>query len=56
MTNKTVSFDKPTLRKFKKVYNQALGDAFVFEGNLYVKGYAKYLIEYLEMKFKGEKK
>lgn len=46
-----VSYDRPMLERLKKAWAAAPGDkdaVFTFEGHEYVKGYAKYLIEYLE--------
>lgn len=46
-----VEFNKAKLIKFKKAYDKAEKadtESFVFEGNEYILGYAKYLIEYLE--------
>ncbi|NQY92278.1 MAG: hypothetical protein HRT46_11580 [Deltaproteobacteria bacterium] len=47
----TISWDRPMLERFKVAHAKAPGDAdseFTFEGNTFVKGYAKYLIEFLE--------
>lgn len=46
-----VNFTKDKLKDFKKLYNTTVKEnkkQFIFEGNLYLTGYAKYLIEYLE--------
>jgi hypothetical protein len=55
---KTVSFDEDKLSNFKRAYNNAKKegkDIFIFDGNEFVLGYAKYMIEYLEGKFqKGD--
>lgn len=48
---KIVSWDKPSLKAFKREYEKAVRrgwKTFTFHGNEYVVGYAKYLIEYLE--------
>lgn len=53
----TVSFDLLMLNRLKKAYDRATSeskDMFTFEGNDYVTNYAKYLIEYLEEKFKNK--
>jgi hypothetical protein len=54
-----VSFTKDKLDRFKKVYDENKGKgkltAFEFEERKYVVGYAKYLIEYLEERFKDER-
>lgn len=42
------------LKRFKRAYNQAVkdnADVFTFEGNAFVRDYAKYLIEYIEGEF-----
>lgn len=54
-----VSFTLHDARRFKFTYEYVSkfwtkDDTFTFDGNEYVLGYAKYLIEYLEMQF-GEK-
>lgn len=56
---KMVSFTLHDARRFKFTYEYVSkfwtkDDTFTFDGNEYVLGYAKYLIEYLEMQF-GEK-
>lgn len=52
-----VSFTKDKFDRFKKVYGESKDKGkcttFEFEGNEYVIGYAKYLIEYLEERFKN---
>lgn len=40
------------LKRFKKAYEECKGDTFKFDGNIFVKAYAKYLIEYLDKAFK----
>ena len=47
-----VSFNAQTLKRFKKAYEACTDETFEFEGNAYVKDYAKYVIEYLENKFR----
>jgi len=50
--NNYITFDYTTLQQFKKAYKKAtkeLKTIFTFEGNEFDTGYAKYLIEYLEM-------
>lgn len=52
---KHIEFDKEKLKRLKHVYEKAIElqqDSFWFEGNEYLTSYAKYLIEYLETKFK----
>ena len=49
-----ITWTPSKLREFKKVY-KAFKDhkaSFKFEGNEYYPGYAKYLIEFLEGRFK----
>lgn len=53
MSDKMISWDRPMLERLKKAYDVArvtAKDTFMFEGNEFVIGYAKYLIEYLETK------
>jgi len=50
-----MSFDKGKLEALKTAYARAVKagvDTFAFDGSLFVVGYAKYLIEYLETRFK----
>lgn len=48
-----VSFNKEQLKRFKREFNKAKPNStFIFEGNEYLKEYAKYVIEYLESRFK----
>lgn len=52
---KTITWTLPMLRRFKVAYEQAVRDkkdTFVFDGNEFVQGYAKYLIEFLEGHFR----
>ena len=55
---KVIMWSPPKLKKFKRAYKAAVGtkaDTFNFEGDEFVVGYAKYLIEYLETQvFVGE--
>jgi len=56
MTN-TISWTKPKLAQFKKVYADAVGkgmDQFTFEAQLVVGYSKKYLIEYLDNRFKSK--
>ncbi len=53
--SKKVLWDKESFANFKVDYDQALllkQDKFIFHGNWYLVGYAKYLIEYLTEQFK----
>lgn len=48
-----VEFDRAKLERFKAARDAAILDGlltFVFEGELYLVTYAKYMIEYLEAK------
>ena len=52
-TDPMIEFTSETRDTFKRVYALAVEqgiDPFMFEGNEYVIGYAKYLIEFLDMK------
>lgn len=51
-----VTFTPESARRLKAVYTEECktktkNDSFLFDGNEYVLGYAKYLIEYLELQF-----
>jgi hypothetical protein len=51
----TVSWTKVKFRKFKRAYQKAVRDnesLFLFDGNEFVVGYAKYLIQYVEERIK----
>jgi len=51
--NKTVSWTRPKMERFKIVYAKAVSDkvtSFEFEGETYLAAYAKYVLEYLEGK------
>jgi hypothetical protein len=61
---KYISFDRPMLRRFKAAYEKACKkcqdegvspseEVFMFEENEFLVSYAKYLIQYLETKFKA---
>lgn len=53
----TISFTPDKLKSLKSSYNTALKngkDKFVFEGKELLVSYAKYLIEYLDIKFKAK--
>ncbi|HEY6021358.1 MAG TPA: hypothetical protein VIY48_16075 [Candidatus Paceibacterota bacterium] len=50
-----VTFDKPKRERLRKAYRAAIRkkqDKFTFDGNEYLACYAKYLLEYLDMKIK----
>ena len=55
-TRVEVQFDRAKLEALKKTYAENAhlhrDDVFMFEGMQFVKGYAKYLIEYLEERLK----
>jgi len=42
-----ITWTRPKLERFKLVYEEA-PDSFEFEGKTFCKGYAKYLIKYLD--------
>jgi Fe-S cluster biosynthesis and repair protein YggX len=50
---RTISINPATLSRLKKAYKEAVDknqSQFMFEGNVLVTGYAKYLIQYMEMR------
>lgn len=50
-----INWTPEMLKRFKKTYDEAVAmklDSFKFDGNVFVTGYAKYLIEYLDGEFK----
>lgn len=52
-----ITFDEPKLKRLKESYQQAIKDkkdSFIFEGHELLTSYAKYMIEYLEDKFKKQ--
>jgi hypothetical protein len=58
-----ITWTRPKLERFKQAYQSAKAtgevighdpETFTFEGNEFVPGYAKYLIEYLELQFKPD--
>lgn len=56
-TTKVVSFSEQDLKEFKRMYevnNSAEQTVFIFKGEAYNIHYAKYVIEYLEDKFKAK--
>jgi hypothetical protein len=51
-----VSFTPKTRDALRKEYDQAVEDnkdSFVFDGNEFVTGYAKYLLQYLDGQYDG---
>jgi hypothetical protein len=52
-THITISWTRPMLTRFKAAYKAATTDTFTFDGHEFVRGYAKYLIEYLEGNLPG---
>lgn len=51
----TIRWDKPMRERLRKAYKKATDagfDSFVFDDNEYLTRYAKYLLEYLDMKLK----
>lgn len=54
-----IDFDVPKLNRFKKDYKKAVErgrDRFLFEENIFLTAYAKYLIEYLDNEFKQRRR
>jgi len=54
-TRPVLRFDKPMRERLRRAYEKAVNDneaMFTFEDNEYVTNYAKYLLEYLDMKLK----
>ncbi len=56
MSDTQIAWSREKLARFKRDYtkackNQTRCGTFVFDGHEYVLGYAKYLIQYLEMQF-----
>lgn len=52
---KDIQFDPEKMKRLEKAYEKAVSDgdkSFIFEGDEFVTGYAKYVIEYLHMVFK----
>lgn len=50
---KTIKWDIPMRERMRKAYERAAAegmDSFIFEGNHFVTNYAKYLLEFLDMK------
>lgn len=53
---KMITFTPEMAKRLKQAYIKACetktkDDTFIFDGNEFLLGYAKYLIEYLEMQF-----
>jgi len=49
----TVNINRDDLKKLKRLYKKAKpGEVFLFKDHEILKEYAKYMIEYLESKFK----
>ena len=51
-----INFDKQKLKELKSLYNKAVKESkdwFTYNGDEYLTTYAKYVIEYLEGKFKN---
>ncbi len=52
MRVETIAWDKEKLDRLKIAYDNSNGlESFVFEGQEFLRDYAKYLIEYLEDQF-----
>ena len=55
---KMINFDRDKLKELKNLYNNAVKNkkqSFKYNGDEYLTIYAKYVIEYLESKFKTKK-
>jgi hypothetical protein len=53
MTTNNLIINKVNYLKLKKKYNQAVKDkkeSFIFENNILLTSYAKYLLEYMKIK------
>jgi hypothetical protein len=51
MTTKDINFDRPMRERLRKAHAAAVAknqDSFIFEGNEYFVGYAKYLLEHMD--------
>lgn len=46
-------FDRDKLNELIKAVDEATGDSITFDGKLLLVAYAKYLIEYIDMRLKG---
>ena len=56
--SKVINWTPEKLAKFKKAYKEAetgKKESFIFGGDEFVTGYAKYLIQHLENEFKAHK-
>lgn len=52
---KRIDFDRAKTRRLRAAYNRAVEagkEQFTFEGNELLTSYAKYLLEYLDLKFR----
>jgi hypothetical protein len=56
MDKTMVSFTPYRLKRFKKAYSECKAGTFMFEGNEYLKEYAKYVIQYLDIMFEKAKR
>jgi len=55
MSKKIIKFNRGKVEKLRESYKDAIGrgdSSFWFEGNEWVTGYAKYALEYLDMRNK----
>jgi len=52
-TENVINWTRPMLERFRKALAKAKGEAFIFEGNEFDPGYARYLIQYLETQLGG---
>jgi hypothetical protein len=52
MENQNISFDRAKLERLKaRMAETGNSETFMFEGHEFVRGYARYLVEYLEGEF-----
>ena len=54
MTSAILNFTQERFERFKKAFAACEGDTFTFDNKLFLKDYAKHLIEYLSTKFPEE--
>lgn len=53
---KTINWTVPKMRRLRAAYNAAVNESaeeFEFEGEIYVTGFAKYLLQHLNNEFYG---
>ena len=55
MSNRIIGVTRKDFEELKELYKNCKADSFMFRGREILKQYAKYMIEYLEIKFGNEK-